>query len=218
MVPLFFQFFPETIVDSRSANVSEVNIPFFSNPMPTFSSASPRIISFSADFAQEKWAVQSSQQLDAGLGNDIAFWDKHNFNVGLALQALRSLTYPVAVNGLMYPLPLYLSLPGTRIGIDRVAGSGALINSSILCFMKSYSSTRKSFFPDGVPRIGSIQMDFQEFANLDERMTFTDFSKAYVSYAAHAQNAIYGRTAWEGVTKKTNSAYDDPQILKPMKG
>jgi hypothetical protein len=210
VLPLFFQFFPETISDNRSLEIANVSVPFYTNPLPTFVSSSIRMISFSVDFAQEKWNAPKGQT------RDIAKWDKHNFNVGVVMQALRGFCYPISVGTFLFPQPIILNLPGTRIGIDPSEG---VPSDSIMCIMKGYSAIRKSFFPDGQVRVGSMQLDFQEFTQADNRMLFTDFAPAYHTYALRAaQDAI----KTDGVnragvqdkaqTRNTNSAYDNDQL------
>jgi len=203
--PILFQFFPESISDSRAVNIGEVSMPLIPNPMPTTVSSSPRTISFEALFAQEKWA---------GEGQDIQLWDKHNFNVGIALQALRSFCYPMGTYTPL-PQPLMLNLPGTRLGID-VAG---IRGDTVFCVLKDYNAIRKSFFPDGSIRVASVQLSFQEFSVIGGgagigTTTIDDFADAYGSYTLYSDRALNNvgiKNYGVGKTKNPNSASDSEQ-------
>jgi len=195
--PLFFQFFPETISDDRQVDFNEQTLPFFSNPIPTFVSGSPRTIGFTLQFAQEMW-------IPAGSGNKNAMkWTKHNFNVGLAVQAVRSFSY--SLRGLI-PQPLLLTLPGTQIGID---------GDSIYCLLKGYSTQYEAFFPDGQPRLASMNLTFQEFTiGWSGDITGGSFNKVYQEYTGYAESAISNVNGLQiskdlptpGKTKQLNSA------------
>jgi len=197
--PLFFQFFPETITDDRQVDFNEQTLPFLTNPIPTFVSASPRTVAFSLQFAQELWIPSGS-----GDKNQMQ-WTKHNFNVGLAVQAIRSLAYPLS--GIV-PQPLLLTLPGTQIGID---------GDSIYCLLKGYSTSYDAFFPDGQPRIASMSLTLQEFTTLTGprgNITGASFNKVYADYVRYVESAIQNTGGFQsskdistpGKTKQLNSA------------
>jgi len=176
MGPLFFQFFPETISDDRQVDFNEQTLPFLTNPIPTFVSASARNIGFTLQFAQELW-------VPAGSGDKNSMrWTKHNFNVGLAVQAVRSFAYPL--KGFI-PQPLMLTLPGTQIGID---------GDSIFCLLKGYSTQYDAFFPDGQPRLASMNLTFQEFtigiSGPRGNVTRASFDKVYQDYTNYAMRPI----------------------------
>jgi hypothetical protein len=215
--PIFFQFFPESISDSRTVNIGEVSMPLMPNPLPGLVSSSARIVSFEVVFAQEKWAGEG--------GNDSFTWDKHNFNVGVALQALRSFCYPM---GAFTPLPqpLMLNLPGTRIGIDV----GKTRGDTIFCILKDYNAIRKSFFPDGSIRVASVQLSFQEFSVIGSGAgigitTVDDFADVYSNYVGNSHDAIndisisqVGDGPRVGKTQNPNSARPDETLFPPVSG
>jgi hypothetical protein len=213
---IFFQFFPESISDSRSVNIGEVSMPLMPNPLPGLVSSSPRNISFEAVFAQEKWA---------GEGNDNFKWDKHNFNVGIALQVLRSFCYPMGAYTPL-PQPLMLNLPGTRIGIDQAETRG----DTVFCLLKDYNATRKAFFPDGSIRVASVHLSFQEFSVLGGGpglgiTAVEDFASAYSTYVGNTMDVIDDISlvssdfrAGVGKTKNTNSAHPDELLFPAVTG
>lgn len=173
---VFFQFFPETITDDRQVDFNEQKLPFLTNPIPTFVSASPRTIAFTLQFAQELW-------IPNGVGDKrMMRYTKHNFDVALSVQVVRSFAYPI--KGFI-PQPLLLTLPGTRIGID---------SDAIYCLLKGYSTTYESFFPDGQARIANMNLSFQEFTiGIDGprgNITKTSFNDIYQEYVAKTAAAV----------------------------
>lgn len=149
-VPIFFQYFPDQVTDSRESGIHTESPPGLSDPLPVSAGASQRRISLTAYFSQERWP---------GPGRRLTEWDKYNFDVGLAVQALRMFAYPAGMNIPLVgttgvsPQPLVLTLPNTRIGID---------SDSISCVLDSYSIRYMSFFPDGQPRMASVDLSFLE--------------------------------------------------------
>lgn len=206
--PLFFQFFPETVSDSKAVNFGEISIIGVPNPIPTILSATPRIVSFEAHFARERW----------NRGKQLIKWDKHNFDVGMSLQVLRSFCYSFAEK-VPFPQPLMLNLPGTRIGIDK---SNEVAGDSIFCILKNYSATRKSFFPDGTIRTATVSLEFQEFNVVGGGAqkgitTMEDFATVYSDYTKNVTSAIrntstgpdsHADTDQVGVTANIDSAGD----------
>lgn len=179
--PILFQFFPESITDSRENNVEATTLPGYSLPIPTFSGSSGRSISMVLTFSQERWQ---------GVGSRLApnHWDKYNFDVGLAVQAIRKLAYPIGLspNSLVdigiTPIPFALSLPNTRIGIDK---------DFIYCYLRSYSVDYMAFFPDGQPRLAKISLSMEELlVDLSENVTGNSFDVQSSAYSNGARNAI----------------------------
>lgn len=152
--PLPFQFFPETIQDTRTVDLPETSILSFSDKFMLGYQPSTREISFTLRFAQERWALPGGALVD---------WDKYNFDVAVSLQAMRSFTYPIGTfdsGGLNSTVgvgflaqPVRLFLPGTRIGI---------LTDYIIGIMRQYSITYKAFFPDGTPRVADMEVSFVE--------------------------------------------------------
>jgi hypothetical protein len=195
--PILFQFFPESITDSRENNVETTTLPGYSLPVPTFAGSSGRTISMSLTFAQERWK---------GTGKRLTDWDKYNFDVGLAVQALRMLTYPIGifkdaiVDVGITPIPFALSLPNTMIGIDK---------DYVFCFMRSYSVDYMSFFPDGQPRLAKMSLVMDELlVDLSDNVTGNSFAAKSDAYAAGARQAIIesDRDLEAGYTRTLNVA------------
>jgi hypothetical protein len=196
--PIFFQYFPESFNDSRDLDYEQVRVPLFTSPIPTLSNASPRNISLEVWFSQDKWE---------GPGIRLREWDKYNFDVGTALQAIRAFVYPIGLGeGIAsvgaLPQPLLLTLPNTRIGIN---------SDTIACLMTSYSITYHSFFPDGQPRVASAELSFIEiFLPLaheasSRNITTRDFTKIYEQYVNQQEKVISSRIDRQGKTLKLKS-------------
>lgn len=163
--PVFFQYFPESIVDSRENEVSMIRVPSLSNPIPTFIAPTERTISFKVVFSQERWE-----------GRDIPLerWDKYNFDVATAIQSIRAFTYPIGMgepNIGITPIPLRLILPGTKIGINEDA---------ITCILKGYDVEYVAFHPDGQPRLANMTLTFVEvLPSLARNITLSSFTMAH---------------------------------------
>ncbi len=194
--PLFFQYFPESFTDSKESNIDTINLPAASNPSPTISGASERVISFTLQFSREKWKPNQ--------GLPPRDWDKYNVDVAVAINAVRRFLYPVGVKSLgIKPRTLLLVMPGTRIGI---------FNDFVSCIMLGYSTTYQSFFPDGQPRLAEIEVRFletQALLTLKGNIVESTFSNVYQSYVTNQHNFIQAKglgIADFGGTKNTNVA------------
>ena len=189
---IHFQFFPEEIRDSRRQAVAEQDMLLASDMVPTLGSASKRIISFSCIFAQERirstgdlsTLTQSLPEQDDKKGGQ-TFWDKYNFDVAIAVQAVRSFAYPIRseiAGGLSVTIqPVLLDLPGTLIG---------LTGDSVFGMVTSYDASYKAFFPNGRPRVAEVGIEFTEYPSINPETKQGFFKQSFTSIiATHNERA-----------------------------
>ena len=189
---IHFQFFPEEIRDSRRQSVAEQDMLLASDMVPTLGSASKRIVSFTCVFSQERirstgdisTIVNSVPDIPDGKG-DSSSWDKYNFDVAIAVQAIRSFAYPIKseiAGGLSVTIqPVLLDLPGTLIG---------LTGDSIFGMVTSYDVSMKAFFPNGRPRLAEVGIEFTEYPSINPETKQGFFKQSFVSVIqSHNQRA-----------------------------
>ena len=175
---VMFQFFPEDIRDSRRQNVGEKDLLLASDLVPTFGSASKRVLGFTCIFSQERinstgdtLATQKNSVPEIPTADGPLSWDKYNFDVAISVQAIRSFAYPLKsqIGGSfnLFIQPVLLNLPGTLIGIK---------GDSIFGCVTSYDITYKAFFPNGRPRLAEVGIEFTEYPTLNPE-TLTGFFK-----------------------------------------
>lgn len=190
---IYFQYFPETISDERGLNVAEMRPFFLSNAIPTVSGSSPRDLSFTIRFTRERWLY--GQELSE------ADWDKYNVDVALAIQAIRSMTYPIAQLSMfgIIPQPVKLTLPGTGIGINSDTVTGLIT---------SYSVEYLSFFADGQPRIANVALKFSEYPIYDiENITRNRFANVLNEFSQRMYKVIQPAETLGigiGITRRTD--------------
>jgi hypothetical protein len=171
-----FQYFPENISDSKTANYASKNIPGASHPLYQFINGGDRTISFTAIFTSDEdpsppgllAALQGG--IDISVSNIAAATGlrqkKHVTNVDSAVIWLRSFLYPRYTSdfqplGTVAPPPVVrLYLPNSNIhGTTR---NGALMLDSIDCIMTQCDVVYESFYRNGTQRITTVSLTFYE--------------------------------------------------------
>lgn len=186
---LRFQYFPDTVSDSKSVNWSPKEIPGGSLPLYQWISSGERVISFTAvfttdvDFSAE--AAQANQTDSPGAG---ALRDNlkssgeldRNQDVRTAVVWLRRFMMPrygdTQTTGAPLttaPRKLQLHMPGTGIGW---AGGGNSTNHSqqhfITAIMTGCEVEWVAFFPSGFPRIATVSLSFAQVAQFQGLVQF----------------------------------------------
>lgn len=168
-----FQYFPETITDTRAVEWARRQIPGGSHPILTWISGGERVISFTAIFTQDRNPEQQSLLSQALTGTfDIGISDDAKRNIDAApsgddqagipsaIAYLRSFTYPTYPNGLAKAPPLgIVYLPNSGIiGFGGYPGSvvGAMVECNV---------TYEKFHRNGAPKIAAVSLSFVEVVN-----------------------------------------------------
>lgn len=169
---LRFQYFPESISDSRSINYSQKQVPGGSLPLYQWINGGERTISFTATFSTD---VDIS--LDSGYVDEIKSLglEDRNVDIKAALIWLRSYMAPFYLKDRMLPPPkLLLWIPGSGIGLMGGAIEGQSGNQvdSVVCVMTQCDIEMKAFFPSGTPRFATVQLAFAQVPQVGGIVTF----------------------------------------------
>lgn len=161
---LRFQFFPETITDTKPSEWQSRDIPGLSHPLYHWVSGGGRTISFTAIFARDNDPEEiGDDTLEAVVGGGA---DKElNYNIEAAIAWLRSFQLPTYTED-MEPLPppkLLLAFAGMRIGLD---GS----TKGILCHVGNVDVTYQALFPSGWMRYAEVGLSFTEHIQRDMKV------------------------------------------------
>jgi len=146
-----FQYFPETLSDSQSANYNSIDVPGGSHPIVQWINNGPRTLSFQAQFAHE--------QIDPDLTQNQT--SKHNVDIDAAVARLRFFMYPhYEKRGeiLTSPPPiLYLVIGKTKLRHNSRSGA-----SGVPVVMNDIAVNYAAWHADGTPRQANVDFTFQE--------------------------------------------------------
>lgn len=175
-----FQYFPNEISDSKSANYATKNIPGGSHPLYQFINGGDRTISFSAIFTSDEdpappgilGALQGGLELGLGsitnlLGGNNPLNSSgttvHNAPVDSGVIWLRSFLYPRYQGSVASPPPVVrLYLPNSGIHGTTDGKSPQLVLDSVDCIMTQCDVTYDSFYRNGKQRISTVSLSFNE--------------------------------------------------------
>jgi hypothetical protein len=182
-----FQYFPETINDTKGSIYAEKNIPGGSHPLYQWTGGSTRAISFSAIFSDE-----DNDDMDAGLSfgakeiGGLAAGavgmllggkkPKHTVDVAAAINWLRGFVYPIyksagggGIGRVSAPPKAYLMLPGSGISSGV---KGFTTEDSVPVIMTQCDVTYEGFFRNGKARFVTVQLSFNEIIQLGDTWGF----------------------------------------------
>lgn len=198
-----FQYFPETLTDSKQGNWQSKEIPGGSLPIYQWVNGGERTLTFTANFSSDVDLDLVTEDRLAGLGIRI-----RNVDVKSALLWLRSFMFPVYSQQqsnvgtviTMAPCKLLLSMPNT--GIGYLGGSAVYSDpDSVLCFMSQCEITIESWWSGGRPRLAAVQLGFTQLAQQGNAVVFP-------SYNGLEQPAFRGQgDVWKGykITAKASA-------------
>lgn len=198
---LKFQYFPETLQDTKEVHYATKDIPGGSLPIYQWMNSGARTISFTAWFSCDNDLLQENtgQALvdrleEVGEG-------RRNVDIRAAVQWLRDFTLPTytaaANNGMitaMQTLPpdrLILIIKGSGIG---AAGGlpvtlGAPAVDSVICVMTQCEVTHHALFTSGLPRLTSVQLAFAQTAQYAGGVSFPSAQGGFISGVSNGANA-----------------------------
>lgn len=169
-----FQYFPETINDSKSAEYARRPVPGGSHPILQFIHGGERTISFTAVFTQAKnnenqggLAAFLNGSFDLSLTDDT----KHNLpsgGIAAAVAWLRSFTYPeFDPSGVSNPPPAAIVyLPNSGI-----IGTGDY-EDSFIGVMTTCDVVYEAFHRNGEPRLVAVSLTFVEIVQTSTSWRF----------------------------------------------
>lgn len=178
-----FQYFPETLQDSKSSNWSQKEIPGASLPLYQWISSGERSLSFTAMFTNDvdPRLVTDEQLQQAGLL-------RRNVDIISAMAWLRAMILPRYGTGpqerseagtplVFAPRKLLLAIPFSGLGViggDTTNGDDAVL---VICTQCDYSI--EAWWPSGSPRVVSASLNFSQIAQREGRVTFPSNSTTF---------------------------------------
>lgn len=178
---LGLQYWPESISDSRGSEWSPRNIPGGSHPIYQWTHGGERRISFTAVFSTD------TAPPDETSGRDDPYADisrlagirkgTRDMDIRAAVNWLRYFTYPRYGTGAdlraYEPPKCILVMPNMGMGHDG--------SDYIVAVMNQCDVTYEACFPNGVPRLCEVSLEFSETVQYGNRVRFHDRANMTVS-------------------------------------
>lgn len=188
-----FQYFPETLTDSKSINYQQKEIPGGSLPLYQWVASGERLLSFTAVFtcdvdygrgvpasatstAEVEQQVSGQEALRTRLKNVGQL--RRNPDLRGAVAWLRRYMVPTYDASFTYaPNKLRLFLPNS--GIGYAGGSDGVYSNpdSIACVMTQCEVTYEAFFPSGWCRALSVSLSFAQIPQFNGGVFFPNANK-----------------------------------------
>lgn len=190
-----FQYFPETVSDSKGVDYQAKAIPGLSHPLYQWTRGDAREITFTSIFTRDNSSRPDTRtrtlefetpdgDITGEANIDIAIADRRNADIPGAVAWLRSFLYPEysedGAGGFnrgrpRRPLPpkkLILRMPGMglNLGVDE------LPPDEIYCIMTGCDVQYEAFFADGYPRIAKVDLTFAEIIQVKGEIKVHDAS------------------------------------------
>ena len=161
---LAFQYWPSSLSDDYQVEYAEHQIPGGSHPLYQWVGGRGRTISFQAVFTAE--INETSTGAATGIPNnptELTPSSRFTVNVSAALDKIRSWMRPAYGRGGRLgltdpPKILTLVFPGTGLS----GGGGTVIGDPISVILRSAPITYEAWFPNGEPRIATVDLQFSE--------------------------------------------------------
>lgn len=161
--PLSFQYWPESLSDTKDSAWEERRIPGLSHPLYHWAQGGPRTLSFTAVFVRDNDPLEIDEgSIDTLVGGGA---DKHlNYDIEAAIDWLHSFQLPSYTDDLepLSPPKLLMVFQGMRLGLDGDVG--------VMCHLASMDITRQSWFPSGYQRYTEVALSFVEMIQKDLRI------------------------------------------------
>jgi len=173
---LALQYWPESLTDSRGAEWNPRNIPGGSHPIYQWTHGAERRLSFTTIFSTDtappdETAGRDDPYADFSLSNGIQKGTR-DMDIRAAISWLRYFTYPMYGRGADFrafePPKVILVFPNTALGHDG--------SDYVVCVMTQCDVTYEAWFPNGVPRLVEVQLEFAEVVQYGGRVRFHDRS------------------------------------------
>lgn len=180
-----FQYWPESVVDSRQVEWNPRAIPGGSHPIYQWTHSGERRISFTAVFTNDFEPEEEGEGHDGLVDTLVNSVQSSAASIGLAgsppkpgelnrqvdvssaISWLRWFTYPYyELNDIRVhePAKIQLVFPGSKMAYNG--------QDDILCVMTNCEVTYEVFFTNGAPRIAEVALEFAEVVQSGERVRF----------------------------------------------
>lgn len=190
--PLAFQYFPESMTDSKAVNYQQKEIPGGSLPLYQWVSSGERLLSFTAMFTTDMNVIEAPEAIQQGV-----YGDRRSLDVRAAILWLRRFQMPrytatgsgpitstlqnanaTPQHRTFAPRKLRLFIPNSGIGLAGGGRSAADISDdAVNCVMTQCEVTYQSWFPNGLPQIAEVQLSFAEVPQVGGRVYFPGASQ-----------------------------------------
>jgi hypothetical protein len=211
-----FQYFPESISDTKAVNYAQKEIPGGSLPLYQWVNGGERIISFTAVFTTDVDLLTGSTPggltaltaesniTDRLKAQGVA---RRNVDIRKAVGLLRRYMYPTyrADNRLTPGSQLTVAPPKLRLVLTNsgigIAGASSASSDSVRVIMTQCDVNWEAYFPSGLPRIATCQLAFAEIAQFGGFIEFPDRDDIA-----------------ERLLSDTTQGYDFPPRVKALRG
>jgi hypothetical protein len=171
------QYWPESLQDSRGSEWNPRNIPGGSHPIYQWTHGGERRISFTAMFTTDTAPSdeEAGSQDPYENGSILTGINKgvRDLDLRMAISWLRYFTYPKYGTGAdlraYEPPKCVLVFPNTKLGYDG--------SDYIVCVMTQCDVTYEAWFPNGMPRLCEVSLEFAEVVQFGGRVRFHDRSR-----------------------------------------
>lgn len=172
-----FQYFPETITDSKTINYSSKEVPGGSLPIKQYVSSGARTISFTTVLSTD---IDTKNKNEPKGSNSIlldARGRRYNIDVANSVAYLRSFLFPTYGNAGVLGMPITKAPPKCLLQvlgseINRAGDPDQVADAPILCVMTSCEVTWEQFFPNNLPRIATVSLSFEQIAQFNRNVFF----------------------------------------------
>lgn len=191
-----FQYYPESISDSKAVNYQQKPIFGGSLPLYQFTGGGERLISFTAVFTCDVDLINPRTQASSDLLYQrlkASGEERRNVDIRAAIMWLRGYMLPSYTSATIgtqlgqdsggtqltiAPSKLLLTMPGTGIGFfggfDAFSGPDA-----VLCHMSQCDVTIGDLFPSGLPRNATVSLAFAQLAQSRGSVSFPSRNQTY---------------------------------------
>ncbi len=205
---LRFQYYPESLSDSKQVNYQRRDIPGASLPLYQWINSGERLLSFQAVFTSDVdlgVKASSNPTLIQRLSN--VGQENRNVDIRSAIIWLRRFVLPTYSNSLVSdvgtliaqaPRKLILVLSGSGVGLSggglEASASAKSGDDGITAIMTQCDVMYESFFPSGLPRIATVQLAFAQIAQLGGYIHFPGATDSMNAAVAQSGVRYYGYT------------------------
>jgi hypothetical protein len=174
---LAFQYFPDTITDSKGVAYRNREVPGGSLPIYQWVHGGDRIVSFTSVFScdVDLGDSQTDTLTKAATLKALGVADR-NVDIRAAVVWLRRFMYPrygdagSSDSPITYaPRKCVLSIPNSGLGLAGCSGHG---DDAVLCFMTQCEVHWVAYFPNGIPRLATVSLSFTETAQFGGTVRF----------------------------------------------
>lgn len=201
-----FQYWPESLTDSKTSNYQRKEIPGGSLPLYQWINGGERLLTMTAVFTCDVDLISASapsslfQTVNQDEDNKIvqrleaAGVSGRNADIRAGIAWLKQYNYPVYKSAAgpsaqltIAPSKLILVMPNSGIGF---AGMNTATPDQVLVVMTQCDVTYESWFPSGLPRIATVSLSFAEIPQVGGGIVFPGRNQRVVDAIDGSNQAV----------------------------